>query len=123
MWLVSPAVRIFLARTYADMRKSFDGLTALVRADFPADPLSGHLFVFVGKRADRLKILYWDRTGQAIWYKKLERGRFHLPAGDERVVEMDASRLTMILEGIDLAHTRRHKRFALPAQASANVLR
>lgn len=115
MWLVPPAVRIFLARERADMRKSFNGLTALVRQYFPADPLSGHLFVFVGRRQDRLKILYWDRTGQAIWYKKLERGRFHLPAGAARVVEMDAANLSLILEGIDLARTHRFKRFALPA--------
>ena len=117
MWLVPPAVRIFLARERADMRKSFNGLTALVRRDFPADPLSGHLFVFVGRRLDRLKILYWDRSGQAIWYRKLERGRFHLPSGAQAVVELDASGLTMMLEGIDLARTRRHKRFALPAAA------
>ena len=72
-------VRIFLCTRHADLRKSFDGLAQLVREFLGADPLSGHLFVFRNKRGDRLKLLYWDSDGLAIWYKRLEEGSFALP--------------------------------------------
>ena len=73
-------VRIFLCTQPADMRKSFDGLAQMVREFLGTDPLSGHLFVFRSKRGDRLKLLYWDRDGLAIWYKRLEEGTFRFPA-------------------------------------------
>jgi len=72
-------VRIFLCTRHADLRKSFDGLAQLVREFLGGDPLSGHLFVFRNKRGDRLKLLYWDNDGYAIWYKRLEEGSFVLP--------------------------------------------
>lgn len=74
-----PTVKIFLAVEPADMRKGFDGLKALVEAQLGCDPLSGHLFVFRSRRGDRLKILYWDRDGLAVWAKRLEQGRFVWP--------------------------------------------
>jgi transposase len=113
MWLTPPTVRIFLARAPADMRRSFDGLACLTREVLRGDPLSGHLFVFRNKLGDKVKIYYWDRTGQAIWYKKLERGTFRWPAGDGPSAEWNAADLALMLEGIDLASARRHKRFAL----------
>jgi transposase len=83
----SAAVRVYLATEPADMRKSFDGLAALASGHLALDPLSGHLFVFVNRRRDRIKILYWDRDGLAVWAKRLERGTFRLPAagGSDRL--------------------------------------
>ena len=79
MILAPAAVRIFLAREPADMRRSFTGLCGLVRDGLGADPLSGCLYCFRNKRGDKLKMLYFDRTGLAIWYKQLQQGRFHWP--------------------------------------------
>jgi len=108
-----PTVKIFLAAQPVDMRKSFDGLKAVVEQFVGGDPLSGHLFVFRGRRADRLKILYWDRDGLAIWYKRLEAGTFLFPAvrEDQRRIEVQPAELAMLLEGIDLASVRRRKRY------------
>jgi len=105
-------VRIFLCTRHADLRKSFDGLAQLVREHLGADPLSGHLFIFRNKRGDRLKLLYWDRDGYAIWYKRLEIGTFRFPAlsGDNDGVEIPAADLAMILEGIDLASVKRDRK-------------
>jgi transposase len=112
-----PTVRIFLATQPADMRRGFDGLSALTTSIIGQDPLSGHLFVFRNRRGDRLKILYWDRDGLAIWAKRLERGtfRFPAPAGDR--LEVTPAEMAAILEGIDLSRARRQRRFALPAAA------
>jgi len=76
------AVRIYLATDPCDMRKGFDSLAATVRESFGDDPLSGHLFVFRSRRADRMKILWWDRDGYAIWMKRLERGTFRITLPD-----------------------------------------
>lgn len=86
-------VRIFLCTHHVDLRKSFDGLAQLVREFLDVDPMSGHLFVFRNKRADRLKLLYWDRDGYMIVYKRLEKGsfRFPVPSGDDEGVEIARS--------------------------------
>ena len=104
------SVRIYLAPGPTDMRKGFDGLSALVVAS-GLDVFSGHLFVFVSRRRDRVKILTWDRGGFVLWYKRLERGRFRVPAvePDARTVRLDAAQLTMILDGIDVSQVRRSK--------------
>jgi transposase len=97
------------------MRKSFDGLCGLVREQLGNDPASGHLFVFRNRRCDRVKILYFDRTGLAIWYKRLECGRFFWPAkGATAAREMDGAEMALILEGIELRGARQRKRFRLP---------
>jgi len=115
-----PSVRIFLAVQPADMRRGFDGLAALTSSVIGQDPLSGHLFVFRNRRGDRLKILYWDRDGLAIWAKRLERGgfRFPTPTGDR--LEVTPAELAAILEGIDLSRARRQRRFVLPAATPAS---
>jgi len=112
--LTLPAtVRVFVATEPVDLRKGFDGLSLLVRGTLAADPLSGHLFVFFNRRADRTKVLFWTPSGGCVFYKRLERGRFHLPTegrGAARI-EMDAAELALVLEGIDLRGARRRPRW------------
>ena len=116
---LSAAVRVFLCTRPTDMRKSFDGLSGLVKECFAQDLLTGHLFLFLNRRRDRLKILYFDRDGLAIWYKRLERGSFEMPrtaAADG--VELQPAQLAMILSGIDLRSARQRKRFQHASGAS-----
>ena len=110
-------VRVLLCTSPTDMRKGFDTLAVLVREGLGYDPLSGHLFLFVGRRRDRLKLLYWDRDGYALWYKRLEQGTFRMPVAKPETasIELKASELAMLLEGIDLRSIKRRKRFQRPA--------
>ena len=117
MLTITAAVRIFLAATPTDMRRGFDRLAAAVSQELGADPLSGHLFVFRNRRGDKLKILYWDRSGYALWYKRLERGVFYFPPIEAGGVQVESAQLTLILEGLDFATARRRLRFKLPARA------
>jgi transposase len=105
--------RIWLASEATDMRCGFDRLAERVRAVIGEDPLSGHLFVFRSRRGDRLKILHWDRDGFVLWYKRLEAGVFKLPraAGAGRALELRASELAMILDGIDVSRLKRLPRY------------
>jgi len=119
MFGLSAAVRVYLATRPADMRKSFDGLFALA-SGLALDPLSGHLFVFVNKRRDRVKILYWDRDGLAVWAKRLERGTFRIPAAGADRVEMTTADLAALLAGIDLNTARRRHRYARPGTQLQN---
>ena len=109
----SSRVRIWLATSPADMRCGFDRLAELAGVVTGEDPLSGHLFLFRGRGGDRLKILYWDKDGWALWYKRLEEGVFKLPRIEEgqTSVELRASELAMMLDGIDLRSVRRVKRY------------
>lgn len=113
----SISVRIYLCTASTDMRKGFDSLASLVREGLGYDPLSGHLFLFVGRHKDRLKLLYWDKDGFALWYKRLEEGTFRLPTAKKvgASVELKASELAMLLAGIDLTSIKRRKRFARSA--------
>jgi transposase len=115
-------VRIFLHTPPTDLRKGFDALCGLVTTAFGQDPTSGHLFLFVNRRRDRLKILYWDRDGLAIWYKRLESGSFQIPAACTKAasIEMTATQLTLILSGIDLRSARQRKRYQRPISAAEN---
>lgn len=119
MFGLSAAVRVYLATEPADMRKSFDGLFALV-SGLALDPLSGHLFVFVNKRRDRVKILYWDRDGLAVWAKRLERGTFRIPVAAADRVEMTTADLAALLAGIDLNTARRRVRYSRPGTPLQN---
>jgi transposase len=100
MLALTAATRIYLYRRPCDMRKSFDGLSGLVRSELGADPLSGSLFVFVNRRRNRVKLLYWDRDGLAIWYKRLERGSFRLPDPCAHDGRMERLELMLLLEGV-----------------------
>jgi transposase len=113
-------VRVFLHTPSTDLRKGFDALSGLVTTAFSQDPTSGHLFLFVNRRRDRLKILYWDRDGLAIWYKRLEKGSFQLPAVARGAVaiEMTPIQLSLILSGIDLSSARQRKRYQRPTSAT-----
>ena len=119
MLMLPASVRVYLARDPADMRCSFDGLMARVTGVLERDPFSGHLFVFRNRRGDRVKILLWDRTGFAIWYKRLEKGTFRFPAHEELCLEVEGSELSLLLEGIDLRGARRRRHWAPPRQASS----
>jgi transposase len=111
MLSLPPSVRIFLCLVPADMRRSFDGLMLMVEKIVFQDPFSGHLFVFINKRKDRVKVLYWDGDGFAIWYKRLEAGSFRFAERGAGAVEIEASRLMLILGGIDLAGASRQRRY------------
>jgi transposase len=112
MIMLPSAVRIFLCTRPTDLRKSFDGLTGLVQECFGQDPLTGHLFLFLNRRRDRIKILYFDRDGLAIWYKRLEAGSFQLPqSAAQDSIELQPAQLAMLLSGIDLRTARQRKRF------------
>ena len=117
------AVRIFLCTEPTDMRRGFDRLAEMVRSVIRQDPLSGHLFVFRSRAGDRLKLLYWDRDGLALWYKRLEKGRFSTPARVGEDFRIDARELTMMLEGLEDAAVHRRIRFdmsKLPAGSDAS---
>lgn len=110
------AVRIWIAAEATDMRCGFDRLAERVKAVIGQDPLSGHWFVFRSRRADRLKILIWDRDGYLLWYKRLEQGVFKLPrvAAGTGSVELRASELAMVLDGIDMTKLKRVPRYERP---------
>jgi len=110
MLSLPPSVRLFIARGATDMRKSFDTLAALVIDVVNEDPQSGHLFLFVNRRRDRLKVLWWDRSGYCLLAKRLEQGQFRVfdrADGTPGAFEMSASDLALILDGIDLRGAKR----------------
>jgi transposase len=111
MILLPSTVRIFLCTRPTDMRKSFDGLSGMVQDCFRQELLTGHLFLFLNRRRDRLKILHFDRDGLVIWYKRLEAGTFQMPAATGDGVELEPAQLALILSGIDLESARQRKRF------------
>ncbi len=107
--------RIYLHTKPTDMRKSFDGLCALVRSVFQVDPLDGSLFLFVNRRRDRIKILWWDRDGLALFYKRLEAGTFEAMRADDdtATLEIDTTQLAMLLSGVTVEGAKRRKRYTL----------
>ena len=108
------SVRVCLCLSPCDMRRSFDGLHALVQRDhLELDPVAGHLYLFANKRKDRLKILYWDRDGFAIWAKRLEAGTYAIPSGEPGSTrfEITVEELGALLSGIDLSSAVRRKRY------------
>jgi transposase len=121
------SIRVFVCTRPADMRYSFAGLFGLAQDIMKQDPLSGHLFVFRNRKRDRLKILYWDRDGLAIWYKRLEKGTFQFPTDlkpkarsrsekPQTSAEITTDELSLLLGGIELRTVQRRKRYHLPKQ-------
>jgi transposase len=117
-----PSVRIYLAIGQVDMRRGHDGLAAIVQGQWKFDLYGGHLFVFLGRKADRCKILFWDRGGFVLYYKRLERGRFRLPrvAADATSVALDATELAMLLDGIDVVTVKRPRKWEPTTRAAAS---
>ena len=114
MLTLPASVRIYVAAEAVDLRRGLDGLSAATRSVIGADPLSGHVFAFLNRRQNRIKLLVWDRTGYVQLYKRLERGTFRLPttpAPGQRHVELDAGELGLMLEGLDLRGATRQARW------------
>jgi len=109
-----PSIHIFVCTVPADMRRGFDGLARMAQDIVCQNPLSGHFFVFLSRRRDRVKILYWDRDGYAVWAKRLEAGTFRLPEATGPRLELRPAELAMLLGGIDPAGSRHRVRFSLP---------
>ena len=107
------SVRVYLCTAPCDMRRSFDGLQGMVTSVMQLDALAGHLFVFSNRQRDRVKILYWDRDGFAIWSKRLEEGTYAMPFGKAggQHCEVSAQELSALLSGIDLSQAKRRKRY------------
>jgi transposase len=107
-----PSIRVFVCAVPTDMRRSFDSLAAMVEGIMKRDPFSGHLFVFRNRGGDKIKVLYWDRGGYAIHYKRLEEGLFRLPETRGETVEIDAADLALVLDGVELGDMPERARFA-----------
>jgi transposase len=115
--MIAPSLhtKVYLAKDATDMRKGFPGLIALTEAVLGQEPTSGHLFMFLNRRRDMMKVLYWDGTGFCLWAKRLERGSFQRPlsvGGDQRAsLELSPAQWSMMLQGIDLRSARQRLRF------------
>jgi transposase len=112
MMTLPDTANIFLYSSPTDMRKSFCGLSGIVRSELGREPNDGSLFLFINRRKDRLKALYWQTDGMILFYKRLESGTFEsIESGDRPAVKIDAAELAMLLSGIDIRSARRRKRF------------
>jgi len=114
------SVRIYLAAEPVDLGRGHDGLVAIVRGAWRLNPFEGHLFVFLGRRIDRVKILVWDRNGFVLYYKRLSKGRFRMPKIPKSAVhvELDATTLAMLLDGIDVKYVQRPTAWTPPSALS-----
>jgi len=110
---LSPAIEVFMAVEPVDLRKGFDGLRAAVETVFGRDVFDGHLFLFLNRRRDRVKILWWDRDGLAVFYKRLERGSYEVPRHDAgvRQLRLDATQLSLLLSGVQFDSVKRRRRY------------
>ena len=111
MFFPESQVRIWLYTRPTDMRKSFDGLSGLVKNQLQEDPLSGQLFVFINRRRTQMKVLYFDRSGYCIWSKRLEQGQFHYATAWPDKQRLDWTQLKLLLEGIEIKKMRQTRRY------------
>ena len=111
MWFPEAQVRVWLYRRPTDMRRSFDGLSAMVKRELGEEPTSGALYVFVNRRKTLMKVLYFDRAGYCLWSKRLEQGQFQVRWDGACKGALDFTSLQLIIEGIDTASVRRLKRY------------
>lgn len=124
MLSLSPEIQVFMAVEPVDLRKSFDGLSAAVQRVFERNVLDGHLFLFLNRRRDRIKILWWDRDGLAIFAKRLEAGSYELPrhAADTRQLLLDATQFSLLLNGVQLDSAQRRRRYTTASRQRAKQL-
>ena len=115
MFFPESQVRIWLCTVPTDMRKSYNGLSALVKNRLQGNPLSGELFVFVNRRQDQMKVLYFDRCGYCIWSKKLEQGQFVVRGAPDGKRQLNWTQLKLLLEGIEIKKSRQYKRYSSPS--------
>lgn len=121
MFFPEQQVRVFLYGQPVGMRRSYDGLHALARRGVQQDPLSGHLFAFINRRATQIKVLYWDRSGWCVWAKRLEQGRLLPDWKNVTTRELDVTQLKLLLEGIEVKRVRhRYRHGAAPSIAQAS---
>lgn len=116
MLMLPPSVRIYVSTEPVDARTGFNGLSARIDSQFGHNPIDGHIYVFLNRRGDHIQMIFWDRNGYAIIKKRLEAGTFRLafsPSGEVTHVETNAAELVLMLEGIELANSKRRKRFHL----------
>jgi transposase len=120
--LAQPRGRVFVSIEPTNLRRSYDGLTALVSGAFGRDVFEGDAFVFLNRRATQVRVLYWDGDGYCIWMKRLEAGTFRKLDGPrgQALLEVDAGELAMLLSGIDAAVVKRRKRYARPRENAAS---
>lgn len=121
MWMPNRSVRVWLCRQPTDMRKSYDGLSAMVKGVLHDDPLSGALFVFVNRKRTQLKCLYFEDDGYCIWSKRLERGQYRVRWDAAAKASIDLGMLKLLIDGIDLDSVRRFKRYSHVAQLEHRV--
>ncbi len=120
MLAMSEARRYFLYRGKTDMRKSFDGLSGLVRDKLFREPLSGEVFVFMSKRKNQIRLLLWEGDGFSMYSKRLEKGTFQLPAAGSESIEITSDQLLFILKGIRLESVKKMKRFSMHKKQPAD---
>lgn len=123
MLAVASTTRVYLYMQAVDMRRSYDGLHAIVQANFQRDIQLGDYFMFINRRRDRVKILWWDRDGLAIFMKRLEAGTIQVPrtSSQSKSLVIDHAQLSMLLSGIDVSNIKRRKRFSVQAHVSNNT--
>jgi transposase len=111
---LATGMQVYMAVDPVDLRKGFDGLSAAVQAVFDRNVLDGHLFLFLNRRRDRMKLLWWDRDGLAVFYKRLERGTYEIPrhAASDKHLQLDATQLALLLNGIQLDSAKRRPRYS-----------
>jgi transposase len=113
---LSGTVRVLVATRPVDFRKGAEGLAALVRETMQADPFSGAIYVFRAKRADRVKLIYWDGTGVCLFAKRLEDGKFRWPSVNDAVMRLSAAELSALLEGLDWKRLHAAREVTAPVQ-------
>ncbi len=119
MLSIGPAYRYYLYVSPADMRKNFDGLSGIIRNEFPQHPIHGDVFIFISRRRNQIKLLHWQGDGFAIWYKRLEKGTYERPLieHEQSLVKLSSKQLLLILEGISLLSVKERPRYQLSANS------